>query len=283
MTGIAALCGVLLGLGVVLLARGMTPAPPALRAARTRPRLRLRRSDIVLLALGLTGGVLALVATGWIVLLIAVPVAVAGLPALLRYPVNRDIELLEALDRWIRALGATLPTGQSVVEAIRTTGRSAPPSLHVDQTIARLDQRWTPREALLAMADDLDSPDADAVLAALMLAAERGGTGATSAMNALADSVQARLRVLREIEGERSKPRIVVRQVTVVSVVVLAGALVFGRSFFAPYATPVGQAILGALLAVYVASLVVLRTMTLPRRRERILALPSERPARSRA
>ena len=48
-------------------------------------------------------------------------------------------------------------------------------------------------------------------------------------------------------------------------------ALVFGRAFFEPYATPTGQVILACLLAAYVLSLIVLRRMTMPRRRERIL------------
>ena len=45
----------------------------------------------------------------------------------------------------------------------------------------------------------------------------------------------------------------------------------FGRAFFEPYATPTGQVILACLLAAYVLSLIVLRRMTMPRRRERIL------------
>ena len=107
--------------------------------------------------------------------------------------------------------------------------------------------------------------------AALALAAERGGTGATATLHALADSIQDRLKAQREIETERAKPRIVVRQVTVVTVLALAAALLFGREFFAPYSTPTGQIILVSLLALYVASLLMLRRMTMPRRRDRIL------------
>lgn len=62
-----------------------------------------------------------------------------------------------------------------------------------------------------------------------------------------------------------------VRQVTVITVAVLALVMVFGRGFFAPYGTPVGQVILLCLLGLYVMSLVVLRRMITPRRRERIL------------
>lgn len=126
-------------------------------------------------------------------------------------------------------------------------------------------------QALLGLADELDSPDADAVIASLILAADRGGTGATATLAALADTIADRLKAMREIEAERAKPRIVVRQVTGITVVVLALAFLFGREFFAPYGTPLGQAILAALLASYVASLAFLRRLTLPRRRERIL------------
>ncbi len=225
------------------------------------------------LAIGVVAGVGFAAVTGMSVMVVVVPVAVVGLPMLLSAPANRDIEMLEALDRWVRGLAATLPTGRSITDAIRVSVRNAPALLiaPLGLLVARLDERWTAPEALRAMADELDSPDADAVLAALALAAERGGTGAAATLHALADSIQDRLKAQREIETERAKPRIVVRQVTVVTVAVLALALVFGREFFAPYGTPLGQAILLSLLALYVASLVMLRRMTSPRRRDRIL------------
>ncbi|WP_342372448.1 hypothetical protein PCC79_16155 [Propioniciclava soli] len=58
---------------------------------------------------------------------------------------------------------------------------------------------------------------------------------------------------------------------TLITLVVLTGAFLFGRGFFAPYGTPLGQVLLAVLLTLYVGSLVMLRRMTLPRRRERIL------------
>ncbi|MBI5027347.1 MAG: hypothetical protein HZB48_00630, partial [Actinobacteria bacterium] len=42
-------------------------------------------------------------------------------------------------------------------------------------------------------------------------------------------------------------------------------------SFFAPYATGLGQALLAALVAAYLGSLLLLRRLTLPRPRQRIL------------
>lgn len=276
---LASLLGALLIGGVLLVIAGFRPreARPARRpASGSRAGARvgaLVRTHGLRLAIGVVAGVAFAAVTGMSVMVVVVPLAVVGLPMLLSAPANRDIEMLEALDRWVRGLAATLPTGRSITDAIRVSVRNAPALLiaPLGLLVARLDERWTAPEALRAMADELDSPDADAVLAALALAAERGGTGATATLHALADSIQDRLKARREIETERAKPRIVVRQVTLVTVAVLALALVFGREFFAPYGTPLGQAILLSLLALYVASLVMLRRMTTPRRRDRIL------------
>ena len=233
----------------------------------------LDRRDLVRVALGLAAGVVVAVYSGLALMVVVLPLAFWGLPRLLGEPPQSDIELLQALDRWVRTMTATLSTGKSITDALRASARQAPPLLQepLVQLVRRLDDRWTPGQALLAMADDLASADADAVLASLVLATQRGGNGAVMTLAALADTIQDRLRALREIETERAKPRIVVRQVTVVTLAVLGGALLFGRDFFAPYATPLGQAILTVLLTVYVLSLVALRRMTMPRRRERIL------------
>lgn len=283
---LALLVGLLVVGGVWMLLLGLRrrPAPaPAIRASRG-PRQRWaqltrrppghagrRRDQLVVLAVLL--GVGAFVITSIPLTLLVVPVAVLGLPWLLADPVNRELELLLALDRWVRSMTATLQTGQSVPDALRGSVRQAPDQLvePLQLVAARLNDRWTVRESLLAMADSLDSPDADAVLAAMILASERGGTGVSLTLRELSAATQDRLRSMREIEVERAKPRIVVRQVTVITVVVLAVALVTVRDYFTPYSTPLGQALLAGLLAVYAASLIWMRRLTVPPRRERIL------------
>jgi pilus assembly protein TadC len=180
---------------------------------------------------------------------------------------------MEALERWLRSLSATLATGKSITDAIRTSLRTAPHGLRepLATLIARLNNRWETDDALRRFADDLDSPDGDAVAAALILATRRGSVGASATMLALADSLQDQLRARRAIETERAKPYIVVRQVTVITGLTLALVVVFNPGFFAPYRTPVGQLILAVLVALYVGSLLLLRRKARRQPRARIL------------
>jgi Flp pilus assembly protein TadB len=213
------------------------------------------------------------VVTGWTLLLVLVPLAALGLPVLLRLPVQRDVALMEALDRWLRSLAATLATGRSITDAIRASLRTAPPGIRDELAalIARLNNRWDTTEALRRFADELDSPDADAVIAALILAANRGSVGASVTLLALADSLQDQLRARRAIETERAKPYVVVRQVAVITSLTLVAVVVFNPGFFSAYRTPLGEAILVALLAMYAGSLILMRRKARQQPRSRIL------------
>lgn len=280
---LAILCAMAVVAGAVLVVAALSGAIPsrgrrALKAtghwSRVVAEVRsVERRTWLAAAGGVLLGVILTYVLHWPVLLLIVPAAAIGLPRLLSEPPQDEIKLLEALDRWVRGMLAQLSTGKSITDVLRLSSRQATPLLAPRLTllVRRLDDRWTAPQALLAMADELNSPDADAVLAALILSASRGGTGASVTLAALADSLQERLRALREIETERSKPRVVVRQVVLITVLALVGFMLLSPAFFAPYGTPVGQAILLALLAAYVGSIAAMRRMTAPRRRERIL------------
>lgn len=222
----------------------------------------------------LVAGIAVFAVTRWAIFLVVVPALILVLPALLRTPRRRDIEQLEALDRWIRLIASSLPTGKSIPDAIRATRRQAPETLAapLQLLVARLDDRWTIREALFAFANDLDSVDADAVIAALVLAAERGGRGASAILVEIAKSVQDRLRALREIESEREKPRIVVRQVTAISFVVLGGVALLSPTYFAPLRSAVGQIVIAVCAAMYIGSLWQMQRSARPRKQQRLLA-----------
>jgi tight adherence protein B len=231
-----------------------------------------RRRDMILLLSMIIGGVVAML-TGWLILIVVLPLLALGLPYLLTLPKPRDIELLEALDRWVRSLSATLATGKSITDAIRISRRTAPPVLadEINLLVTRLNNRWETRDALMRFADTIDSPDADGVIAALILASSRGANGASVTLQALADSIQAQLKGRRAVEVERSKPYVVVRQVTVISLSTLVLVFLLSPDFFAPYRTPLGQALLSVLLISYVVSLLLMRRRAQQPDRPRIL------------
>jgi tight adherence protein B len=242
------------------------------RATRRPPGSRGRQRDMILLLSVIIGCVIAML-TGWLILIVVLPLLVLGLPYLLILPTRRDIELLEALDRWVRSLAATLATGKSITDAIRISRRTAPPSLadEINLLVIRLNNRWETRDALMRFADAIDSPDGDGVVAALILASSRGANGASVTLQALADSIQAQLKGRRAIEVERSKPYVVVRQVTVISLSTLVLVFLLSPDFFAPYRTPLGQTLLSLLLIIYVTSLFLMRRKARQPDRPRIL------------
>lgn len=276
---LAALCGILVVVGAILATNGWRhPAAPRSSGPSFFARLASRwerssRAKRLLVIGSVAIGILASLLTGWWIFAILVPAGMLGLPWLLNPPPDDDVDLLAALDRWIGLISNSLPTGKSIRDAIRATRGQAPALLQPDirLLLARLDDGWTLRDAFFAMADDLGSPESDTVLAALMLASERGGTGAAATLSALSENIQDHLRAAREITTERAKPRVVVRQVTMICVVVLTIAMLFGGEYFLPYRSHVGLAILIALLACYAGTLFMLRRMTKPKPRLRLL------------
>jgi tight adherence protein B len=242
------------------------------RVTRRPQGSRGRQRDLILLLSMIIGCLLAML-TGWLILVVMLPLLALGLPYLLILPKPRDIQLLEALDRWVRSLAVTLGTGKSITDAIRISRRTAPPLLadEINLLVTRLNNRWETRDALMRFADAIDSPDVDGVVAALILASSRGANGASVTLQALADSIQAQLKGRRVIEVERSKPYVVVRQVTVISLSTLVLVFLLSPNFFAPYRTPLGQTLLSALLIIYLASLLLMRRKAHQPDRPRIL------------
>ena len=276
---IAAGSGALLVAGVILLVAGLgrrIPDAPVSRPWTVRLVARwramgARRRLWVVLCVG--AGVVTGIWTGWLAAVVLIPLVLLGIPYLLSEPPNPEVEILAALDRWLRFLGPSIATGKSIRDAIITTRGQVPQVLTtpVARVVARLDLGWTTRDALIAMADELDSADADGVLAALAIASSRGGIGARAMLAALAENTQMRLRTLREIAAERAKPRAVVRQVVGITFAILVVVRWLSPGYFAPYGTPTGQILALALTVLYVGALLTLRRKTLPKPSARFL------------
>ena len=263
-----ALAGALIVAGIIGVAVGLRKVPPR-APAPTKPRpgagrvASLSRRTRILLLAGTTVGLLVAVLTGWVVAILVVPAAAAGLPVLLSAPPAASrIERLEAMEEWTRSLSGVLTAGVGLEQALIATLRSTPDPIRPQVTAlaSRLRARWSTEDALRAFADDLNDATGDVIAANLILRARRRGTGLASVLDALAESVAADVRARREIEADRAKPRATARWVTIITVTVLACLSLTGN-YVAPFGTPLGQVLLAALLSLYVATLVWMRRM----------------------
>lgn len=265
---LAALAGALVVAGILGVIWGLVPQPePAPRPVRPRrPNFwatlpRWARWG-VLVALGV--GLVVFMVTGWFLAVVILPLVVLAVPFLVvASPEAAQIKRLDGMAEWTRNLAGVLTVGVGLEQALVATLRSTPESVRpeVGRLVARLRARWRTEDALRAFADELDDATGDLIAANLILGARRRGAGLASVLQSLAESVTADVMARRQIEADRAKPRAVARNVTLVS----AGALAFyalSGQFLAPYGTPIGQVILGVLLAGYAAALVWMRRMT---------------------
>lgn len=267
---LAALSGALVTAGVLGVIASLRPRPVApptnpRRTAALRRRVRKIPTRTRVLALvGFGAGALVAVLSGWLVAVVAIPLAVVGLPSLLRSPAETaQIERLEAMAEWTRNLAGVLTVGVGLEQALVATLRSTPEPIkpEVSRLVARLRARWSTEDALLKFADELDDATGDLVAAYLILGARRRGAGLASVLQGLAESVAEDVSARRKVEADRAKPRATARNVTLITLGVL-GFLAFNGPFMAPYGTPLGQALLAVLLGAYAGTLVWLRRMS---------------------
>ena len=266
--GLAGAC-----LGLAVLAIAVAARPDLLPAPRARdPRRRWRRSRVQpgwaawrWPAAALVG-LVVIAASRWLVAGVLVAVAVVGLPAIFTtsQTAAARIDRVEAIEEWTRRLADLLRSGVGLDQALVTSASTAPERLQpqIQALAARLLARWSTRDALLALADDIDDAAGDLVVAAMLLAAERRGPGLATTLAAAADSVAAEVASRRAVEAERAKPRTTARAVTLITLGVVAVGSLNGE-YLAPYREPLGQLVLVLLASGFAACLWWVRTLTL--------------------
>ncbi|GAA1874161.1 type II secretion system F family protein [Myceligenerans crystallogenes] len=234
---------------------------PWLRRGVARIR-RVSRRTWSLAAIGVVAGLVVWAVWRWPIAVVAVPVAVVGLPALLSNRGEADrIARLEALEEWTRNLASVLTLGSGLEQALVTSLRSTPPAISgaVGRLVARIGSRWDTVSAVRAFADDLDDQVGDRVSMYLVQAASSRGTGLSTVLHALAQTVADEVRARRQIEADRAGPRATARWVTIISAGVLGTLAVLGGDYLAPYRSPGGQILLVLLVGGYLAGLVWLK------------------------
>ncbi|MDR1513183.1 MAG: type II secretion system F family protein [Propionibacteriaceae bacterium] len=273
----------LLGFGALTLVLGLVRVPvpvgkPTTRLAPIRAWRRLTRRTQVLLVAGLVGGFLMALLGGWVVAIPIFPAALIGVPWLLGAGDEpRQIGRLKATEEWTRTLAGVLVAGMSLEQAIQVSLKSTNDVLRpeVSRLVGRLNARVPTVQALNAFAADLDDPTGDLIVASLRMGARRRGSGLSSVLNDLAESVSAEVRARQRIDADRAAHRTTARGVTLITLVML-GALAMSGSYIAPYRQPLGQVILTVVLAVYVAILVQLKNMGRTPKPPRFLHTPDK-------
>jgi Flp pilus assembly protein TadB len=280
--------------GVLLLVAGLRRSPVAPAPVRTVmissriQRLlsgqgRLTQRTKALLLVGMVGGLLVWLISGWLIAVLVLPAALAGLPALLVSPESKAaIERVAAMEEWTRGLAGVLTVGVGLEQALIATLKSTPDAIRpeVSTLVARIRGRWDTPAALRAFADDLDDATGDLIASSLLLGAQRRGAGLASVLEGLAQTVADDVRIRRAIEADRAKPRTTARWVTLITIGVL-GFFSLNRSYIAPYGSGLGQMVLLLLLSAYVGALLWMRKMAqgakLPRFLGQQVAMRGER------
>ncbi len=276
----AALAGLAI-LGIFIAVFGILPAPEKsgpkppsrLLTVITTTRVKLGRTRLILIGVGIAAGIILWTVTGWILWTVIVPLIMIGVPFLLGRGSEPDkLARLEGLETWTRGLAGLTISGSSLEQTIIASVGSSPEAIREEVTTlaARLNARWPTRVALRKFADDLADPTGDLIVAHLLLAERVRGAGLANALEDLAQSISEEVSVRRKIEADRAKPRQAVR-ITVLATVVLIGILPFIGQFMAPYKTPFGQLLLAIWIGFDVVMLLWLKKITAGKPTPRIL------------
>jgi len=248
--------GMAFGAGLVLIAVGLRPRRPAapdrrlLARGRWRPARWPTAERFLPVAIA---GLVTLIVTRWPVLAVAAGVAVWWLSARDHRTRAREIEATEAIATWAEMLRDATGTPRGIEGVLVSTASTAPRPIR--QHVTRLAHRVTyePLELALAeLADDLDDPNGDLVVAALELAATSGGRDLRAVLDSLATSARDEARMRRRIEVSRERPRSDMRQVVVIIVAVIVLLSVIARGYLASYSTVGGQLVLAVAAAFWI-------------------------------
>ncbi|WP_256804635.1 type II secretion system F family protein [Frankia sp. ACN10a] len=270
MIGLFGLLGLGIGAGLLLIAYGWraVPADDPPRSPRRRRSLPWRDDPHVgrWAAAAVAAGILAGAFTGWVVGGLLIAMAVVGLPRMLGPDRDqaRQVARMQGIAVWAEQLRDTLAAAAGLEQAIAATAPAAPPAIRgeVAALAARIDRRERLGSALRGLADDLDDPLADLVIAALILASQHQARQLSGLLGQLAATARAQVDMLGRVEVGRARMRTTMRVVVVTSLVFAGGLVIFNRSFLAPYSSAVGQLVLLAVGTIFVGGFAWLKRMS---------------------
>ncbi|WP_205629712.1 type II secretion system F family protein [Jiangella muralis] len=249
-TGLAALFGLGVGTGLTLIVLGRRRIPDRAGSGSLRiPAIDQR----TLLRLGLAAGsaVLAVALTGWLVGAILAAAATWWLPRLVGR--NRDQEekvaKIEAIAAWTEMLRDTLAAAAGLEQAIVATAPIAPAPIRTEIEVlaSRIEAGHRLAPALRRLAQDLDDPSGDLVVAALAQAAHRQASRLGDLLSTLARAARDQAAMRLRVEANRSRTRTSIRVIVVTTVGFAAGLVLWNRDYLSAFDDALGQLVLLAI------------------------------------
>jgi Flp pilus assembly protein TadB len=274
---LAGLVGALVGTGVFLLVAAIRGLPPSVPRGPGRLQRWARGVGAARGAVALLAGLLAVVATGWLVAGVGVALLVVSWRGLSGAAGERlALARLEGLATWTESLRDTIAGAVGLEQAIPASLRAAAPSLRepLSVLVDRLHTRVPMAEALRRFADDLSDPGADLIIAALIINSRLRGPGLRDLLGALSRSVREELDVRRNVYAERRSTRRSAQIVVGISVGLALGLGIFDRGYVQIYSTVTGQFVLALVAALYAGGIVWMRSLARFQTPERLLAPP---------
>jgi Flp pilus assembly protein TadB len=272
-TLLAVLAGAVAGGGLFLLVAAIRGLPPSRAPGRLDQQLRDLFGVRGAVAAGV--GIIALLATGWVV-------AAVGMAALAfswrgltgAAGERRALARLEGLAIWTESLRDTIAGAVGLEQAIPASMRVASPTLSMPLAglVDRMHTRMPLPDALRRFADDLDDPSADLIIAALIINSRLRGPGLRDLLGSLAHSVRDELDVRRKVNADRKSTRRSVQIVVLVSVGMALVLAILDHKFLKPYNGVFGQAVLVIVVCIYAAGIGWLRRLARFDAPERLLA-----------
>ncbi|MGH3357661.1 MAG: type II secretion system F family protein [Nocardioidaceae bacterium] len=264
-----------LAAGVVLTVAGWRGWSLAGRFASEGPTLKVSRKMQLRIAAAATVGVIVLLVTRWVV-------AGAGAAALIVvWPYmfgsagqgRRDLAYLDGLATWTESLRDTIAGAIGLEQAIPATTANAPAVLAepLERLVARLRVRTPLPEALGHLADDIDDPGADLVIASLILNARTRGPGLRDSLSALTVAAREELEQRQRSEARRGTLRRSARIIVGITVGFAFLLSIFANEWMARYDTPLGQLMLLVVFGIFGLGFIWLRQLAVTQRPERFL------------
>jgi len=278
MTSVAALGGVGIAFGILLVASGWFAAPPRARVRRRVP-LDTQLRDRIVRAGALSGTILVL--TRWPVAALAGGLLGWFSSELLGGQAGRQaaVARTEAIATWTEMMRDTIGAAHGLEAAIAATAPIAPAPIRSEvAALAVAIEREPLPDALGRLADDLAHPIADLVVAALVVAANGSVRELADLLSTLAEAARDEAAMQLRVEAARARMRTAVRVITGCTIVTAAGLVVLNPSYVGVYSSSLGQLTLALIATCWGMALWWLAHMSQFRAPERFL-LTSASPA----